>query len=158
MVKAIELRVGNKFKSCFGQVQTVLSIIDNTDKGRIKVLPPEEYKEGVIGFASEHHKAQYSHLILCEENGNQYKPCEIEGEPLTSEWLDRFGFTNEPFNSLYIGKKVNNQYFTLYTEDKINYYFFYESDGVKMKRKVEYVHRLQNIYLDFTEEELILEN
>jgi len=75
---------------------------------------------------------------------------------LTEKWLLRFGFSKEIFNALYIGKEVNGKYFTLYTEDNINYYFFYESDGVKMKRKVDYVHQLQNLYFFLTDKELVL--
>ncbi len=154
MLKAIELRVGNKFKSCFGQVQTVLSIIDNTDKGRIKVLPPEEYKEGKIGFASEHHKAQYSHLILCEENGNQYKPFEIEGEPITEEWLDRFGWVKD-------GDYYNYGDWTILLKGSLPEHdglFYNRKNDAKLFPKMKYVHKLQNFILDNTEKEMILKN
>ena len=70
MIKASELRIGNKFE-CMGMIQTVFEILDNTDRGKIK-------------------QAGYEHLILCEENGNQYKPIEIQGIQLTEAWLRRF--------------------------------------------------------------------
>ena len=75
---------------------------------------------------------------------------------LTEEWLLKFGFTRRCFAEFYIGKYVNGNYFTLYTEDRLNYYFFYESDGVKMKRKISHVHRLQNMYYETTDTELLL--
>lgn len=64
---------------------------------------------------------------------------------ITLQNLILYNFTKEPFNAFYIGKYVNGNYFTLYTENNI-YYFFYESDGIKMKRQIKYVHDLQNIY------------
>lgn len=92
MIYAIDLRAGNKFRSTFGKAETVLSVIDNTNNGKIRVLTKDEYEAGVTpGYASEMHRDMYSHLILCKENGNQYKPCEISGEPLTEEWLIKFG-------------------------------------------------------------------
>lgn len=93
MIRAQELRIGNKFKSIFGNTETVLSIIDNTDKGKIKVCA--DCSDDVPHYKSENHREAYSHLILCYENGNQYKPCEISGEPLTEEWLLNMGFEKD---------------------------------------------------------------
>lgn len=36
MIKGKELRRGNKFVSLFGNTETVLSILDNTNNGKIK--------------------------------------------------------------------------------------------------------------------------
>ncbi len=81
MILAKELRIGNKFIGIAG-VQTVISILDNLVK-----------TEGA--YKSEYHKLMYSHLIMCEENGNQYKPCEIEPIPITPEILENYGFVKE---------------------------------------------------------------
>ncbi len=153
MLKAIELKVGNKFKSCYGNVQTVKSIIDNSDGGKIKVLSKEDYDSGKIGYASENHRLMYSHLILCEENGNQYKPCEIEGEPITEEWLDRFGWVKD-------GDYYNYGDWTILLKGSLPEHdgLFYNRTNVNAKffPKMKYVHKLQNFILDNTEKEMIL--
>lgn len=148
MLRASELRVGNKFKSCFGNVQTVLSIIDNTDKGRIKVCA--DCPDDVPHFKSEQHRLMYSHLILCEENGNQYKPCEIEGEPLTEEWLVRFGWFKEGNIGVYYHKDFNYQIFA----SPDNKYFLLVATNKNIELK--YVHKLQNLIFANTDKEMIL--
>ena len=71
-ITAQELRIGNKF-SGMGMVQTVFAILDNTNRG-------------------EFNQAGYEHLILCKENGNQYKPVECDPIPLTPDVLLACGF------------------------------------------------------------------
>lgn len=78
MIKANELRIGNFFKGV-GGIQTVLSLEENTDRGR-------------CNYSSEEHRLMYSHLILCHQNGNQYKPFEIEPIGLNEEILKKCGF------------------------------------------------------------------
>jgi hypothetical protein len=150
MLAAAELRVGNKFKSCFGNVQTVLSIIDNTDGGKIKVCA--DCPDNVPHYKSEKHRLMYSHLILCEENGNQYKPCEIEGEPLTEEWLISFGFI----------KEKNKNIAWDYTDIKTGWFTISERDGFYkfcnirdlIGKQFHYVHQLQNLYFCLTGNDL----
>jgi hypothetical protein len=162
MLNASSLRVGNKFKSCFGNVQTVLSIIDNTNKGEIKVCA--DCPDSVPHFKNEEHRLMYSHLILCEENGNQYKPCEIEGEPLTEEWLIKFGFYRGALDmhKLYYHKKINVRG---YEEDfcisfyRDGYFMYCNGNEQNSSYKTKYfVHELQNLYFSLTGEELILIN
>lgn len=164
MLNASALRVGNKFKSCFGQVQTVLSIIDNTRNGEIKVCA--DCPDNVPHFKSEQHRLMYSHLILCEENGNQYKPCEIEGEPLTEEWLLKFGFEYCYFpapdsDGVYREKEnVNKEYFKHHKlSEEISYYLPYNHFNYHIGSiNIKYVHQLQNLFFSITGEELILKN
>ena len=160
MLEASALRVGNKFKSCFGQVQTVLSIIDNTKNGKIKVCA--DCPDDVPHFKNENHRLMYSHLILCEENGNQYKPFEIEGEPLTEEWLKKFSFY-EGAEHYYINAS-NNQVRPLKILIRISESGFYislwdESEEIVIfEGKKYYVSQLQNLYFAHKGEELILKN
>jgi len=166
MLKASSLRVGNKFKSCFGQVQTVLSIIDNTRKGEIKVCA--DCPDDVPHFKSENHRDMYSHLILCEENGNQYKPFEIEGEPLTEEWLIRFRFHKDNYgikcktkDDTYTSKSKAELWTKRCKQKGVWVYDISIGEGFGETTPVcfiKYVHELQNLYFAITGKELILEN
>ncbi len=145
MIPATDLRIGNKFKSIFGNTETVLSIIDNTNNGKIKVLTPEEYKAGNPGYASEAHRLQYSHLILCEENGNQYKPLEISGVQLTNEWLIKGGWDKKSAAGLYF--KLNC---CIWYENKKYKYSNHDSEVI-----IDFVHELQNLHKDLTKQAII---
>jgi hypothetical protein len=127
---ANELRIGNKFE-CMGMIQTVFELCDNTDRGRIK-------------------QVGYEYIIRCEENGNQYKPIEINSIPLTEEWLLKFGF-----------EIVNNEYFESKTKQyRLGNRLIVLRDGVFCDygtgRKLEYVHILQNLWFILEEKELQL--
>jgi hypothetical protein len=156
MITPQELRIGNKFASFGGKmIQTVLEILDNTNRGKIQ-------------FQSAEHKAMYSHLILCVENGNQYKPFEIEGIPLTEEWLIRFGlkkwgrddvprtlsYQHEEFESFQIFPANVFCDFTGYG------FMWYKPDadakGESAQFKLQYVHQLQNLFFIFNGQELTL--
>jgi hypothetical protein len=86
MIKANDLRIGNKIRMAGStyMVNTVFDISDNTRRNQIE-------------FKSEEHKRMYSHLITVEENGNQYKPFEIEGIPLTEKILKNASFSGLNF-------------------------------------------------------------
>ena len=133
-MKANELRIGNKFQSPFG-VETVFEIFDNTDRGRL-------IQKG------------YEHIITCKENGNQYKPIEIEPIPLTPEILEKCGFGKIEIE-LELGaifgiiKKGLHPLMLKYNflQASCFYGFYYGT-------KVEYLHQLQNLYFALTGEEL----
>lgn len=162
MIEAKKLRIGNKFLSPFDAIETVVSILDNTDRGKIKVLPPEEIAAGKIGYASEDHRKKYSHIIMCEENGNQYKPFEISGIPLTEEWLLKMGFSNKDYKPGYIGIDFKNTDFVLTypSEDqedfRKNFYFEFKYGGWPRLIQFATVHELQNFFFALTEEELTI--
>jgi hypothetical protein len=141
-MKANELRVGNKFE-CMGMIQTVFEIIDNTDNGRI-------IQEG------------YENIIRCKENGNQYKPIEIHGIPLTEEWLLKLGFikysgrtktwrNGRQFISKYYRHYSNVDYFSL------TFHVMYDMitlNNYNSRLDIKYVHQLQNLYFALTGKEL----
>ena len=149
MIQANELRLGNKFKSCFGSVQTVTSVEDNT---------PSD------GFDCENRRLAYSHLIMCKENGNQYKPFEIEGEPLTEEWHNKFkvkinghhSFLYElpRNNTIKLAVVFNGDYIFLRQGDKPSEYELVTLWNTDVTRRDMFVHEWQNLYFALTGEEL----
>ena len=125
-MEASELRIGNLFDG-MGMIQIVFEILDNTDRGRI-------IQKG------------YEHLILCKENGNQYKPIEINTIPLTEEWLLKFGF--EKLEHIQLG--------VLYLKSQLRIkpsFMFAQWRGASVG-KIDYVHQLQNLYFALCGEEL----
>lgn len=81
MISATELRIGSKFMGA-GMIQTVKEILDYGPTGSI-----QDKMKTIIDVTPG-----YSHLILVQENGNQYKPVDMEGIPLSSEILESCGF------------------------------------------------------------------
>ena len=72
--------------------------------------------------------------------------------PLTEEWLLRFGFNKDDFSRIYVQFTI--KHFKIIQNTVDNSFFI---DNVKMiKVNVEYVHQLQNLYLDLTGQELEL--
>jgi len=159
MILASDLRVGNKFRGVAG-VQTVLSIEDNTNRN-------------TLTYVDENHKLMYSHLILCLENENQYKPCEIEGIELTDEILMQYGFIGgglHSFTGMYLEcsdhPRIYKHISINYNNDKSypQYYAFMregrkdeprESDGVVCLRSdLRYLHQLQNLFYTINGTEL----
>jgi len=130
MILASELRIGNVFKG-IGGIQTVLSLEENTDRG-------------MCNYSSDEHRLMYSHLILCHQNGNQYKPWEIEPIPLSEEILLKCGFELS-------GSVQKIGYFRLIYEDG-GKLFFYSHPMLKIELK--YLHQLQNLYFASTGNEL----
>lgn len=131
MIIAQELRIGNVFRG-IGGIQTVLSLEENTDRGR-------------CNYSSEEHRLMYSHLILCHQNGNQYKPFEIEPVILDEEVLLKCGF-----------KKLCNEFSYKGTcfEKYKNEFFYSAGEGLKLSKDIEYLHQLQNLYFALTGTEL----
>ena len=127
-MKPTELRIGNLFWGA-GMVQTV----------------KEMHKYG--------DQPGYEYLIMCEENGNQYKPIEMQGIPLTEEWLKKFGFNRQGDRNVWILDKVSvtlMDYPDLHgklTGDKF-YLGFRDCGGVIYRTTipVPYVHILQNAF------------
>lgn len=157
MIKATELRIGNKFMSPFGKIETVLSVIDNTDRGKIKVLSKEELESGKIGYVSQEHMEQYSHLILCEENENQYKPIEISGIPLTQERVVGFGFKDGGQSSLiYSVFKISKSAVGGYDVHVGNGFTTITKQDTRIH--LRYVHEFQNLYFDISKTQLNTNN
>jgi ribosomal protein S28E/S33 len=133
-MQATELRIGNLFNG-MGMIQTVFEILDNTDHGRI-------IQKG------------YENLILCKENGNQYKPIEISGISLTEEWLIDFGFKKFKHIKYYPWKT--------HMQGKLSRVKIRVLDDGRCCAArighIQYVHQLQNLYFVFTGEELVLLN
>lgn len=139
MIKTEELRIGNKFNG-MGMIQTVFEIIDNSDKGKIE-------------YVSEFQKEGYKYLITCVENGNQYKPIEINPIPLTEKILIKSGFKR-------LGKDGNFYYGELNEFMEREIYLFLANDGIicykDYKHPIKSVHQLQNLYRALTNKELII--
>lgn len=162
MIHAKELRIGNVFIGIAG-IQTVMAIEDNTNRMTVNCDFPESYDA-------------YSHIILCKENRNQYKPCEIEAIPLTEELLLNFGFTSQG-NEGHISKGKNGEVPSLWylngcSNDFImfeNNEFYlasvfkpyensdipsYKSDYIKESNNIQYIHQLQNLVFSLNGKEL----
>jgi hypothetical protein len=139
MIPAKDLRIGNKFMMAGGKmVQTVFDIKDNTDRGRM-------YTE------SESYRAKYSHLITCIENGNQYHPFEIDGVPITEEWLLKLGFNSIDSDPDILYYTKNNVALNAFG-DHSKIWLRYVSNTIEIKS----VHQLQNLYFALTGEELTI--
>lgn len=131
MIKANELRRGNLFDG-MGMTQTVFEIIDNTNRGEIKVLKEQPTGRHPAYFVSEQHKERYEVVVTVLENKNQYKPCEMNGIILTEDWLRKLGFE---FNDG-------------------TFHFVCNSGDTDCK--LQYVHQLQNLYICITGNELTI--
>ncbi len=158
MLKASELRIGNKFR--YGSmVQTVFEIIDNTDRGKIKQLG-------------------YEVLIVPEENRNQYKPIEIHGLDITHQRLNRAGFKvakytdgntylqldetqyHELSPTVRLGTKTWKCYRFILFKDEWHFEIHESNMGHKFcyQEKMQYIHELQNIYHAWSRQELIFKS
>lgn len=98
----------------------------------------------------------YKDEILCDFEGNEgdmweFDPKDLDGIPLSQEWLVRFGFENDfielqsPEITLNIASKVNGIW--LYLDDSL-------SKMVFPLNLIKYVHQLQNLYFALTGKEL----
>lgn len=140
MIKATELRIGNKFNGA-GMIQTVKEILDYGPTGSIQASnkTKTESSEG------------YEHLILVFESRNQYKPIEIEGIQINSTMLEKLGFEKHPGD---ITKwRGPNDIYLIRSEEKRAYFLsgFCTSQLVY----ISFVHQLQNLYYALTGKELI---
>jgi hypothetical protein len=87
----------------------------------------------------------YNDEILCNFQGNEgdvweFNPKDLDGIPLSYEWLANFGFKKEGMHQLW--KSVN------FWVQETQVGFFY--NGIEIK----YVHQLQNLYHALTGKEL----
>lgn len=119
MIQGNDLKQGNKFNSPFGNVETVLEIIDNTGRGKIN-------------------QYGYEVLIVPCENGNQYKPIEIEGIPITEEWLLKFKCEQSSSCNFYWSLKTVSFFF-----DKDRSRIMLDIGG--QYRYFHHVHEFQNV-------------
>ncbi len=154
MIHAKELRIGNKFRGIAG-IQTVLSIEDNTNRNTLQ-------------YQDESHKLMYSHLILCLENRNQYKPCEVEGIELTPEWFERqptFAKISTGARGFPTGYEVVTRASAgrslVFSYDKVlKAYYVFIGDGFEYKKyqmidaTLRYAHQVQNLYFAICHNEL----
>jgi len=131
MILAQELRIGNVFRG-IGGIQTVLSLEENTERGR-------------CNYSSEQHRLMYSHLILCHQNGNQYKPFEIEPIKLTDEILINLKF-NKKSDFEY---RISALKFRIYRGGKIWYSYI---GDIYLGDLIQNVHTLQNFIHSFGKE------
>lgn len=128
MINANELRKGNKILSCFKNIETIFAIHDNTNRG-------------------EFNQKGYEHLILVEENGNQYKPFEVSPVPITDKLLLKAKFRKTtltlgtaPFQWEQKVWKKDSFWFKI--NDDGSFTYDWNSGNVPLK----YMHHLQNIY------------
>jgi len=105
----------------------------------------------------------YADEILCNFQGNEgdvweYNPKDLDGIPLTNEWLMRFGFDLSKGSITWavieeIDEVNSNQYQTYKIEIGItDFKFVYIND--RCICKIDYVHQLQNLYHALTGKEL----
>ena len=89
-----------------------------------------------------------------QEFGQFYPYKEVEPIPLTEEWLMRFGFDK-------VLPRNDKMYYRLNDDFVIeeNNVFLLGDDAfemLKLRRKIKYVHQLQNLYFALTGEELTI--
>lgn len=120
-MKASELRIGNLIKK--GEIERVTIIRENSSI-ETEVFPYEEDEICLLRFIED-----------------------VEGIPLTDEWLLHFGFTKgETVKSWTILKK--GEWFTIYDDLEFGGQCIYGRTSIK------YVHQLQNLYFALTGTEL----
>jgi hypothetical protein len=96
----------------------------------------------------------YKDEILCDFEGNEgdmweFDPKDLNGIPLTEEWLKKFGF-----------EKDGPHWYWFSTKDRftdIGYSYSIEEEVIEfhdLKVPIKYVHQLQNLYFALTGKEL----
>jgi hypothetical protein len=128
-MEAKELRIGN-YVNYVNQKVNVLQI---SVEGRNKWDVELGYFEDSIGF---------------ERLFNEIQPI-----PLTEEWLLKFGATKTPYED------DSNDYYCVIRHDNFNVFHeegFAYLDICEVIIKLEYVHKLQNIWYALTGEELTI--
>jgi hypothetical protein len=138
MIKATDLRIGNKFNGA-GMVQTVKEILDYGPEGSLQLM-----NETSIPV-----KFGYEHLILVQENKNQYKPIEIEGIPLTADVLKCSGFIPSALGPDILEHSKWDRFRLDVNNGRV---FIWET--VYTGRVINYYHTLQNLFYFMTGEEL----
>lgn len=143
MIPVNELRAGNLFIGV-GMIQTVKEILDYGSTGSIQKINKTNV-EATPG---------YTHLILVEENGNQYKPVDMLPIILTPEILQ--GCRDYDKNrglQIQPGDYPHGDLFIDFVNNG-DCYLQNCSDGYWFGKPIKHFHRLQNLYLDLTEKEL----
>lgn len=132
MLPGNELMIGNKFSGIAG-IQTVKSIIDHRDRYDAHEDTPHPAKFG------------YEYLILVEENGNQYKPIEIQPVVLTSKIFKIYEFESLSDGYWCKGDALVRE--TLPSRHKhTDWPEFVLVSNNKFSEKFSFLHELQNIY------------
>lgn len=139
-MKANELRIGNYVKPLVGELEHVMCV----DWIGWKIggdLIDENYEEFLSSYQELEHE-------------------DVEGIPLTEQWLLKFGFEKDNF--------CPDEYDRLYTMysfgsfyKKEDYFLpkpYYFADAFGDNFKLRYVHQLQNLYFALTGEELTIKN
>ena len=141
MIEARELRIGNLVTDEFyDSFKTIIEVDSISDRGI---------------------------NLFIEDDGN-YPECAqtwieperrfdtIFGIPLTEEWFLKFGFKKLSSPEA----TFSNEYMIIYTHESTGFYYFEYGIGENKKaiRRSEcrFIHQLQNLYFDFTNEELTL--
>jgi hypothetical protein len=145
MIQANELRIGNKFSGAGIRVQTVKEILDYGATGSVQARHESKVEAS----------AGYEHLILVQENGNQYKPVDMQPIPLSPEVLEACGFHNKT-------EGLGEDYWKLDLNmcgnawsDKFTYYLPYNNLSTYTGNiRVTSLHQLQNLYFALTGTEL----
>jgi hypothetical protein len=95
----------------------------------------------------------YKDEILCDFEGNEgdpweFDPKDLDGIPLSEEWLERFGFK----------KTLDYVTYVVYNNEKLDYNIDYIKDKNMFlfdeKVIIQYIHQLQNLIHALTGEEL----
>ena len=139
MIKANELRIGNKFTG-IGRIETVASI--------------ESYGT----------QPGYEYLIRVENSRNQYKPVDMFPIPLTPEILEKFGFylaSGWGKFELIMSSVPSDKFKVFYHNEESGLVCCYRKDGSYCVRiyantypHILYLHQLQNLYFSLNYEEL----
>lgn len=135
-MKAIELRIGNYVSDDFFHYQV------------------KEIKTATI-WAIITHVEKTEKPEHCYEEGNSYhlNIPNIKPITLTEDWLKKFGFKIEfqDENDNNIFKKENLK---IIIKKSVIYFGIWNIDWFKFKKKIKYVHQLQNLYFILKEKEL----
>ena len=134
MIQAKELRIGNYVYDGNSELAQVSSIVD-----------------GAINYELDYGNLWTNEVCYFEN---------INPIPITEEWLLKFGFS--------INKKTCVHIFEFEIDDKVNFaVFLYDdekealfiknsarSSKIIFKKRIDYVHQLQNLYFALTQKEL----
>lgn len=127
-MKASELRIGNWVKNTWSSDQAM------------QVYP-----------------MMISQIATLEKEQNGENASNIQALPITQEWLEKFGFIEDPEDHwsmiLTLGKCTNQYLSTSFTRNNVT---LYDRQKLSTGIHVAYVHQLQNLYFALTGEELTI--
>jgi hypothetical protein len=153
-MKANELRIGNFVKANCGGVSIGVSIICEV----VKIIYNEITVKGIspqMGFDCRMDDDKCEYIISGDPEKYASKENGFEPISLTEEWLLRFGFDK-------VLPRNDKMYYRLKDDFVIeeNNVFLLGDDAfemLKLRRKIKYVHQLQNLYFALTGEELTID-